>query len=126
MNTLKILLIDKNKKEAGSLSALLKEEGYRIQCANTGYEGIKKAKEGDFNLIITDLSFPDIRGEAFIYRLRQAAKNKIPIIALSEDDDSEAIEELFRRGVDEYIIKPARFSYLMRRIENLLSGSIPK
>ena len=126
MNSSKILIIDSNKKDLDFLAALLSGEGYRVSCTNNGYEGIKKTGEEEFGLIITDLALSDIKGEALFSQLKKKArKKKTPILVLSEQDETEAIEELFQQGVDDYIVKPPRISYLIKRVESLVSGVSP-
>jgi DNA-binding response OmpR family regulator len=124
MDTCKILIIDKTEKDADFLSRLLSEEGYQVFCANTGQEGIKKLKSDIFNLIITDINFKDIAGQDLIYQLKKSMKKPAPILVLSEQDDAEEIEEIFQQKVDDYIVKPPRISYLLKKIESLISGSI--
>ena len=122
MDSGKILIIDNSKKDMDSLTALLGEEGYQTCRANTGRDGIKKLKSDAFDLIITDIAFTDIKGTDLILQLKRAAKKKIPILILSEQDDAEEIEEFFQQGVDDYIIKPQRFSYFLKKVESLISG----
>jgi DNA-binding response OmpR family regulator len=117
----KILIIDSNKQDTDSLSVLLHGEGYRVSCSGSGYEGIRKVKEGDFDLIVMDLSLPDINGKDLIRQIRKSAKEKTPLIILSEQDEVEDIEEFFQRGVDDYIVKPPRFSYLLSKIGQLIN-----
>jgi DNA-binding response OmpR family regulator len=123
MDTCKILIIDKNKKDSDSLSRLLSEEGYQTACADTGGEGIKKTASDIFNLIITDIIFTDIVANDLIRKLKKTSKKSPPILILSEQDDTEEIEEFFRQGIDDYIVKPPRISYLLKKIESLISGS---
>jgi two-component system, OmpR family, response regulator len=122
MDTGKILIIDKNKKDSSSLSRLLCEEGYQVVCADTAGEGIKKAASNVFNLIITDVIFTDITANDLIRRLKKAGKKPLPILILSEQDDTEEIEEFFQQGIDDYIVKPPRISYLLKKIESMVSG----
>ena len=127
MNSTKILIIDSNKKDLDSLAALLRGEGYGVSCAANGYEGIKKAAEDEFGLIITDLALSDIRGEDLFFQLKKKTrKRKTPILVLSEQDETEVIEELFQQGIDDYIVKPPRISHLIKRVESLTSGVSPK
>jgi CheY-like chemotaxis protein len=121
MNSAKILIIDSCKKDMDSLYALLNGEGYRVSCSGSGYEGIHQVKQENFNLIITDLSMPDINGKNLILQLKNAAKNKIPLLILSEQAEIEDIEEFFQQGVDDYIVKPPRLPFLLSKIEQWTS-----
>ncbi len=128
MNSAKILLIDGNKKDRDSFSSLLNGEGYNVYCADNGDEGLKKAKSEKFDLIILDLILPDINGEEICSRLKSSRRyNGVPILVLSAKDEIEDIEELFLRGVDDYIVKPPRLSYLISRVEfNITNKRVEK
>ncbi len=128
MNSAKILLIDGNKEDRDSFSALLSGEGYNVRCANSGHEGLKKAGDEKFDLIILDLILPDMKGEEACSRLKSNRRhNRVPILVLSAKDEIEDIEELFQRGVDDYIVKPPRLSYLISRVEfNITSKRMKK
>jgi DNA-binding response OmpR family regulator len=122
MDTMKIFIIDSSKEDAESLSALLKEEGYNAYHASTVYEAIKKLKSDIPDLIITDIKFPNIKGLDFVSQIKKTAP-KTPTIVLSAQDDIEDIEEFFAQGIDDYIVKPPRISYLLKRIEHLITGA---
>jgi DNA-binding response OmpR family regulator len=126
MNPAKILIIDNNKKDKDFLYALLQGEGYRVSYSCSGYEGIKQAKQENFNLIITDLNLTDINGKNLISQLKKAAKNKgknkASLLILSEQAEIEDIEEFFQQGIDDYIVKPPRLSCLLSKIEQWTSA----
>lgn len=126
MDSEKILLIEDSKEDSGSFSGLLKEKGYNISCATNGSEGLKQIKQERFDLIILDLLLPDMKGEELYSRIKSERRSKnIPIIILSAKDDIEGIEELFEKGVDDYIIKPPRPDYLISRIKMHVKGTGP-
>jgi DNA-binding response OmpR family regulator len=122
METCKILIIDKNEKYAQGLSNLLREEGYQTSCVNSFQAGIKSLKNDFFDLVITEADFKDIVRESLIPQLEKSMKKKTPILVLSEQDDAEEIEDFLRQGISDYIIKPPRISYLLKRIESLISS----
>jgi len=118
MDPAKILLIDSNREDRDTVSAFLNEEGYIVHSAGNGHEGLEKAKSDKFDLVILELLLPDIKGEEMCTRLKHSVnKRTTPILVLSTKDDIEEIEELFQKGVDDYIVKPPRLSYLIKRVE---------
>jgi DNA-binding response OmpR family regulator len=121
MEKCKILIIDKNEKYAQELSNLLREEGYQTSCVNSFQAGIKILKSDVFDLVISDIHFKDIIGESLIKQLKKSMNKKTPILVLSEQDDAEEIEDFLRQGISDYIIKPPRISYLLKRVESLVS-----
>jgi DNA-binding response OmpR family regulator len=122
MKPAKILIIDNCKKDMDSLYALLHGEGYSVSCSASGCDGVKQAKQENFNLIITDLSTADISGKSLISQLKKAVKNNTHLLILSEQAEIEDIEEFFQQGVDDYIVKPPRFSCLLSKIEQWTSA----
>jgi DNA-binding response OmpR family regulator len=126
MDTPNILIIDNDKDSLFALSALFYKEGYRVSCANSGNEGIEKAKNKAFRLIVTEIDLPDIRTERYIGRLRRTGKVKAPILVISRSDDTEEIEELFQQGIEDYIVKPPRMSYLLKLSRRMIHGAVRK
>ena len=124
MNPRKILLIEDDQQDATLITNLLKEKGYIVTHVSGGKEGIKKAKRERYDLIILDLLLPDSKGEAVCVSLKRGIRcKKIPIIVLSVKDEIEDIEDVLRLGADDYIIKPPRPQYLLKKIEERLSST---
>ena len=118
MDPAKILLIDSNREDRDTVSVFLSGEGYIVHCADNGYDGLEKAKSDKFDLIILELNLPDIKGKEVCTRLKHGRnKRNTPILILSARDEIDEIEELFQRGVDDYIVKPPRLSNLISRVE---------
>lgn len=123
MDAGKILLIEDNRKEAAELSSLLEKNQYSVSCAYTGRDGIRRAGEKKFDLVILDLLLPDMKGEEICSLLKSRGSfRKIPVIVLSAKDGIEDIDELFERGADEYIIKPPRPEHLLNKVGSRITG----
>ncbi|MDD5504334.1 MAG: response regulator [Candidatus Omnitrophica bacterium] len=121
MLSAKILLIN-GGKEVVMLPEFFIKQGYRVSCVNTGREGVKKLRVDIFNLIIADVAFTGMSVSDLASQAKRAAGRKIPLVVIGEQDDIEDIEEFFRQGADEYIVKPLRLDYLNERVEYLVSG----
>lgn len=114
----KILLIEDNRKDAENVSALLQDNHYSVSCAYNGKDGLRKAREEKFDLIILDLLLPDMKGEQICSLLKRRTRfRRTPVIILSVKDEIEDIQGLFERGADDYIIKPPRPEHLLNRVE---------
>jgi DNA-binding response OmpR family regulator len=119
----KILLIDDDKDTARFLEFFTKQ-GYKVSCFNTGRDGVKKMRGDTFNLIIANAAFAGMSTSDLVSQARRAGGKRVPLILLGEQDDTEDIEEFFRQGADEYIVKPLRLAYLNERVEYLTSGRL--
>ena len=121
MDSPKILLIEPNKKESQVLSKLLEERGYNVSCVYNSKDALEEAEETRFDLIILEPNMPDARGDKLFIDLKNIDRQReAPVLALSENDDIDYIEDFLKKGIADYIIKPYRQSYLISRIESYI------
>lgn len=114
----KILIVEDEQKIARFLELELKYEGYDVDIANNGRDGLEKGKSKDVDLIVLDLMLPGLSGIEVCRRLRQTSE--IPIIMLTAKDDiSDKIMGL-DIGADDYMTKPFAVEELLARIRVLL------
>ena len=78
----KILIVDDDRKILGATKDILAPKGYTVRTAGNGKEGLAAVDEEEPDLVITDISMPDMEGIEFIRKLAQRKLN-IPIIAMS-------------------------------------------
>ena len=117
MSSKRILLIEDNKEDASFAKRTLEEKGYEVFEAFTGKDGIDMALSKNPDLILLDLILPDMTGEEVCRQLKEDKRTrKIIIIILSVKDEIEDIQELFRRGANDYIIKPPVPEYLVNKV----------
>lgn len=117
----RILLVEDNDMNRDMLSRRLIKKGYEIIEAVNGKEGVDKAKSEKPDLILMDLSLPEIDGwEAT--RLIKAEKStaKIPIIALTAHAMAGDKEKAIGSGCDDYDTKPINLPQLLEKMEALL------
>ncbi len=113
----KILIVEDEDKIARFLELELEYEGYEIELASNGREGLEKGKKQDIDLIILDVMLPELSGIEVCRRIRQ--NSQIPIIMLSAKDDiSDKIVGL-DIGADDYMTKPFAIEELLARIRVL-------
>jgi DNA-binding response OmpR family regulator len=120
-----ILVIEDDLKILRGLEMNLKFEGYKIQTATEGYEGLKKAIEEPVDLLLLDLMLPGLSGYDICRKLREK-KPDLPIIMLTakgQEVDKVAGLDL---GADDYVTKPFGVSELMARIRAVLRRNAPK
>ena len=125
----KILAIDDEKIYQNLIIHALNEQGYLIETASSGNEGIQKARSFAPDLIITDVMMPEVSGYEVIRVLREEeAFAHTPILMLTAQADMKAKLEAFESGADDYLTKPfvpeelaARIVALLRRAERTKS-----
>ncbi|MFH1416318.1 MAG: response regulator [Elusimicrobiota bacterium] len=114
----KILVIDDSRTLLAMVEAVLKGNGYEVVTALTGEEGVDKAKQGKFDLVLSDMNLPGIDGWEVCRRLkRNKSTLYVPIIMLTGVmTDTEHEIKAFGVGADDYVTKPCDMDVLVARI----------
>ncbi|MFN8670541.1 MAG: response regulator transcription factor [Candidatus Sericytochromatia bacterium] len=117
----KILVIDDEEEISDFIKINLELSGYEVAIASDGAEGLAKAKNGNFDAIITDIMMPKLDGYTVCEQIRAYNNTKeIPIIMLSAKGALEDKVEGFNRGADDYLTKPFEPQELLVRLKSLL------
>ena len=118
---MKILVVDDERLLVKGIKFNLENEGYQVETAYDGEEGVSLAKSGNFDLIILDVMMPKISGLEACMRIREFST--VPIIMLTAK--SEDVDKIigFEYGADDYITKPFNILELKARIRALLRRS---
>lgn len=121
MNSAEILVIDDEAQIRKLLEITLSSNGYKVNEAATGKDGIVTAANHPPDMIILDIGLPDESGHSILKKLREWY-NK-PIIILSVQDDEESIVKALDAGANDYLIKPFRTGELLARIRTALRSA---
>src|SRR5579884_2147956 len=116
---MKILLVEDEPKTAAYLCRGLNEEGFIIEIAADGEEGLHAAKSFGFDLIILDVMLPGRDGWEILTEIRRAGQ-QTPVLMLTARDAVPDRVKGFELGADDYLVKPFAFSELLARIRSLL------
>ena len=117
----KILIVEDNEMNRDMLSRRLERKKFEVVVAIDGREGIEMAQSEKPDLILMDLSLPEIDGWEATRRLKAADDTKgIPIIALTAHAMAGDREKALEAGSDEYDTKPVDFKRLLGKISGLL------
>ena len=117
-----ILLIEDDAEAAEFLVKGLRESGYEVSHAHDGREGVFRATEGQFDLVVTDRMLPQMDGLAIIQLMRQKGIST-PVLVLSALGTVDDRVRGLKAGGDDYLTKPFAFAELLARIEALLRRS---
>lgn len=115
---IRILIADDEEIIRESLSFVLKKEGYVVEEAANGNEALRKNTEQPFDIIITDIEMPEMRGIELLERVRQQSPETFVLIITAFASIDTAIDAL-RKGAYDYILKPIDFDDLLIRIKKL-------
>ena len=122
----RILVVEDNEMNRDMLSRRLQRREYEVLLALDGRQGIAMARSESPDLILLDLSLPEIDGWEATRRLKaDPATRDIPVIALTAHAMARDREKAFEAGCDDYDTKPVDFRRLLRKIETLLSEAAP-
>ncbi len=117
-----ILLIEDDTEAAKFLIKGLRESGYTVEHAGDGRDGLFRATEGQFDLVVTDRMLPHMDGLTIIQLMRQKGL-ATPVLVLSALGSVDDRIRGLKAGGDDYLTKPFAFAELLARIEALLRRS---
>ena len=114
-----ILLVEDNVEYRKLLAIHLKRARYDVLEAGDGAEALEVLASRHADLIVADIMMPNMDGLTMITNLRRAG-SETPILVVTAKEQFDAMRESFRRGADDYLIKPVRMEELLLRVEALL------
>ncbi|MCU0919522.1 MAG: heavy metal response regulator transcription factor [Burkholderiaceae bacterium] len=120
---MRLLVIEDEAKLAAYLRKGLTEEGYVVDVAHDGIDGLHLAMEGEYDLLVLDGMLPGIDGLGLLAALRQSKQT--PVLMLTARIRVEDRVKGLQGGADDYLLKPFAFSELVARIEVLLRRARP-
>jgi two-component system OmpR family response regulator len=127
--TMRILIVEDEPDLQTALARALRDEGYAVDTAANGADGLFNAEEVDYDAIVLDVMLPQLDGWEVLARLRK--KKKTPVLMLTARDQSRDRVKGLDTGADDYVVKPfdlpellARLRALIRRTTNLTTNRI--
>lgn len=121
---MRILLVEDEAPLRETLAARLKREGYAVDTAADGEEGLFLGREVPFDLAIIDLGLPRLNGMELIEKLREE-NCRFPILILTARGSWQDKVEGLKTGADDYLVKPYSVGELVARIRALLRRTRP-
>ena len=119
-SSLRVLLIEDAIENQIIVKHFLSRAGFNVQMANDGREGVLKAFDGDFDVILMDIQMPEMDGYEATQQLRQGGYTK-PIIALTAYALNEEREKAIRLGFSDYVTKPIQREVLIATLNKYKS-----
>lgn len=114
-----ILIIDDERAIRKTLGEILSYEGYKIEEASDGEEGLRKFKEKTFDVVLCDIKMPKLDGIEFLDKARESNPD-VPIIMISGHGTIETAVEAVKKGAFDYISKPPDLNRLLITLRNAM------
>ena len=115
---MRLLVVEDEPDLLASLSAALREEGYAVDTAADGEEGLYKAESWEYDALVLDVMLPRLDGWEVLARLRKTRKT--PVLMLTARDASRDRVRGLDTGADDYVVKPFDLNELLARLRALI------
>ena len=119
MTAMRILLVEDDEKTASFITKGLEQEGFAVDRAEDGNEGLHLALYENYDAAVVDIMLPKLSGLDLIEKLREKGIN-LPVIILSAKRSVDDRVKGLQKGGDDYLIKPFSFTELLARIRALI------
>jgi two-component system response regulator VicR len=119
----KILVVDDEKDIVDIVKEILKHEGYEVETAFDGEEGLKKVSEVRPDLIVADVMMPSMDGYEFVQKLKEdPSVSSIPVVFLTAKDQTTDRYKGLSLGIAAYIVKLFDLDELRETVKDILAA----
>jgi DNA-binding response OmpR family regulator len=115
----RVLVVEDERRLAAAVKRGLQAEGFAVDLAHNGNDGLHLAREGGYDAVVLDVMLPGLSGYRVCERLR-AEENWVPILILSAKDGEYDQADGLDLGADDYLTKPFSYVVLAARLRALL------
>jgi len=116
----RIIIIEDDRDILDSLKEIIKSDGYEVDTASNGEEGIKKCRANSFDLALLDIKLPGMDGTEVLEILHKEFPDMVKIMITGYPSLENAVASL-KKGADAYLMKPVNPSRLLEVIDKKLS-----
>jgi DNA-binding response OmpR family regulator len=111
-----VLIVDDEAAIRESLQTLLEFEGYSVEVANDGHEGLARIAQRPFDLVLLDFALPQRNGIEILHDIRERDSD-LPVIMITAYGDAETRRKAIERGAVGLLTKPIDFALLRHEID---------
>ncbi|HEV2371763.1 MAG TPA: response regulator transcription factor [Streptosporangiaceae bacterium] len=123
---MRVLVVEDERRLAAAMRRGLQAEGFAVDLAHDGEDGLHQARHGGYDAVVLDLMLPKLSGYRVCQQLR-AEENWVPILILSAKDGEYDQADGLDLGADDYLTKPFSYVVLAARLRALLRrGQAPR
>src|SRR5579871_108415 len=101
----RVLVVEDDPGAGLEITAALEDYGFEVECVPTGFHGLLRATNGEFDALVLDRMLPDLDGLSILATLRNIGK-QMPVLILSALDAVDERVRGLRAGGDDYLVKP--------------------
>jgi DNA-binding NtrC family response regulator len=122
MNNKHALVIDDEQIVLDSVSRILTEDTYEVDTSLSGREGLNKALEGDYDIVLTDIRMPDIGGMRVLRDVKRA-KPALPVVIITGYATVKSAVQAMKLGAADYLEKPFTPEQLLKAVSSALEAT---
>jgi DNA-binding NtrC family response regulator len=116
----RILIVDDEPAARSGLSALLRDEGFEVQCAADGYKALGRVEEWLPDIVLTDVKMPALGGIELMTRLRER-RPEVAVVVMTGFGSVEGAVEAMQLGADDYLSKPLDLEQVLKVLRKILA-----
>ncbi len=116
---MRVLVVEDYEPVRSAVVQALTEEGYAVDSADNGRDGLWHAKSGEYDAIVLDILLPHVNGIEILQSLR-SNNNHVPVLLLTALDEVDQRIKGLDEGADDYLVKPFAIAELMARVRALV------
>ena len=111
----RILTVDDSRPIRMIVSKALVEMGFEVGEAEDGNDGLKKLAEGAFDLVVLDVTMPNLDGPGMLAKMREGG-DKTPVLMLTSESKTSIVAALMKLGISDYLLKPFKADELRAKV----------
>jgi len=120
----RILTVDDSKAIRMIVSKQVAELGFEVDEAEDGLQGLAKLEELTYDLVVLDVTMPNLDGPGMLAKMREAG-NKTPVLMLTSESKKSIMVDVMKAGIEDYILKPFKPEELKAKVLKVLKLSGP-
>ena len=115
---MRVLLVEDSVRLQQTIGAALRRSGYAVDVSGDGEDGLWRAENNDYDVMVLDIMLPGLDGLSVLQRLREGGKDTHVLLLTARDTVQDRVRGL-RSGADDYLVKPFALDELLARVETL-------
>lgn len=116
-----ILIVEDQEDLAELYEATLEKAGYKVRTAYTGEEGIAEFRADGADVVLLDMTLPEMHGSEVLREVRKLNAS-VPVIIITGEENEQLREQCERLGVQEYLSKPVDYNLMLGAIKHALAA----